>query len=287
MATTARKSWSREELLVLCNIYEKIPFGQFHARNRTLMDIAKRMGRTPGSIAMKLSNFASLDEHQKARGIKGLSGASELDRAVWTEYHRNHELLVLESEELLSRMLDFGLDGLVEITVDKGFTRHIPSGPTERFAITKLRRGQWFFRQVVLNAYGGKCALTGLDIRELLVASHIVPWSGPHGKDFPSDKVFGIQAAPLVLSHRLDVRNGIALNALHDRAFDEGFITFDKKLCMVLSPELKDRMRAEVVARHFKPYLKKPLTFPAEAAGPDPRYLEWHREWAFREVGLR
>jgi putative restriction endonuclease len=179
-------------------------------------------------------------------------------------------------------LVELGADGLVDVTAQDGVYRTFPTGPTEYTAITKLRRGQWFFRQVVLNAYGDRCALTGLNVREFLVASHIVPWSGPHGKDCPSDELFGIQAAPPVLSHRLDVRNGIALNALHDKAFDDGFITFDKKLCMVLSPHLKHLMKAEVVARHFKPYLKKPLTFPPEAAGPDPRYLEWHREWAFR-----
>lgn len=281
MATT-RKLWTRSELLILCNLYEKIPFGQLHSKNKTLIGIAEAMGRTPGSIAMKLVNLASLDERLRARGIKGLSGASELDRSVWTEYHKNYDALAVESEEELSRLMSLSDEGLVEVTAHEGAFRTFPPGPTERYGITKLRRGQWFFRQVVLNAYGDRCALTGLNVREFLVASHIVPWCGPPGKDRPADELFGIEAAPPVLTHRLDVRNGIALNALHDKAFDEGFITFDNKLRMVLSPQLKVYMKAEVVARHFKPYLNKPLSFPAEAAGPDPKYLEWHRQYAFR-----
>lgn len=72
---TIRKPWSREELLILLNIYEKIPFGMFHHDNPMLIELADRMGRTAGSVAMKLSNMASLDERLKARGIKGLSGA--------------------------------------------------------------------------------------------------------------------------------------------------------------------------------------------------------------------
>jgi hypothetical protein len=36
---------------------------------------------------MKLSNLASLDPALKLRGIKGLAGASALDRTVWTEFH--------------------------------------------------------------------------------------------------------------------------------------------------------------------------------------------------------
>ena len=286
MATT-RKPWTRDELLILCNLYEKIPFGQLHSKNKTLITVAKAMDRTPGSVTMKLGNLASLDERLQARGIKGLSGASELDRTVWAEYHgEKEEFLAIESEDLLKRLLGWSSRYTLDVTSSDGITTDVPTGPTEREAWTKLRRGQWYFRQVVLNAYGGRCALTGLSVRELLVASHIVPWSGPHGTDCPTDTVFDIQPPPLVLKHRLDVRNGIALNALHDKAFDDGFITFDKKLCMVLSPHLKHMMKAEVVARHFKPYLKKPLTFPAESAGPDPKYLEWHREWAFRSSSV-
>lgn len=36
--------------------------------------------------------------------------------------------------------------------------------------------------------------------------------------------------------HRLDPQNGIALNALHDKAFDRGLITFDTELRLVCSP---------------------------------------------------
>jgi hypothetical protein len=71
----------------------------------------------------------------------------------------------------------------------------------------KLRRGQDYFRQAVINNCGGRCALTGLAIRELLIASHILPW-GSHPEQ------------------RLDVRNGLSLTRLHDAAFDRGLIAF-------------------------------------------------------------
>ena len=59
------------------------------------------MGRTPSSLAMKLSNFASLDPVQRARGIKGLSGASKQDRDMWNEFHSHINDLGPESEQLL------------------------------------------------------------------------------------------------------------------------------------------------------------------------------------------
>ena len=77
------RRWSREELLVVLNLYEKLRFGQFHSRQPVIIEVAEKMQRTPGSLAMKLSNLASLDPKLKARGIVGLQGASNLDKAVW------------------------------------------------------------------------------------------------------------------------------------------------------------------------------------------------------------
>ena len=77
------RRWTREELLVVLNLYEKLRFGQFHSRQPVIIEIAEKMQRTPGSLAMKLSNLASLDPKLQARGIAGLKGASNLDKAVW------------------------------------------------------------------------------------------------------------------------------------------------------------------------------------------------------------
>ncbi len=261
MATT-RKAWTREELLILLNLYEKIPFGKFDQGNPVLIQIAERMGRTPGSVAMKLSNLASLDARLAARGIRGLSGASALDRTVWAEFHEQHEALVPESEALLSELLTGDADSPIEVQPELITLMQPPEGPTENMASVKVRRGQRFFRQAVLNAYGGRCAVTGLSIRELLIASHIIPWNA-------------------VEAHRLDPQNGIALNALHDRAFDRGLITFDTELRLVCSKALKDHFAHATAAQHFKAYEGKPLAIPAEAAGPKAEYLEWHRVEVF------
>ena len=77
------RRWSREELLVVLNLYEKLRFGQFHSRQPVVVEVAEKMRRTPGSLAMKLSNLASLDPNLQARGIVGLQGVSNLDKAVW------------------------------------------------------------------------------------------------------------------------------------------------------------------------------------------------------------
>jgi hypothetical protein len=55
------RTWSRDELVVAMNLYCKLPFGQLHQRNPVIIALAEKLGRTPGSVAMKLCNLASLD----------------------------------------------------------------------------------------------------------------------------------------------------------------------------------------------------------------------------------
>src|SRR5271170_4577008 len=72
-----------------------------------------------------------------------------------------------------------------------------PAGGTESKATVKIRRGQQFFRQSILTAYGVRCCISGINVPRLLVASHIRPWS-----DFPDD--------------RLNPRNGLCLSPFSD-----------------------------------------------------------------------
>ena len=118
--------------------------------------------------------------------------------------------------------------------------------------LTKARRNQDFFRRMILAAYDGNCALTGIAQPDLLIASHIVGWAEEE------------QA-------RLDPRNGILLNALHDRAFDKHLITFEDDFSLVLSPklDLNDLSR---------PFFKEArLRLPTRFL-PDPEYLRRHRD---------
>ena len=74
------------------------------------------------------------------------------------------------------------------------------------------------------------------------------------------------------------MRNGVAL---HDKAFDRGLITFDTELRLVCAPSLRDHFADATAAQHFQAFEGKPLAIPAEAAGPKPEYLAWHREEVF------
>lgn len=261
--------WTREDLLIALNLYGKLLFGQFHHNNPMIMEVASKMGRTSSSLAMKLSNLASLDPVQRARGIKGLSGASQQDREMWDEFQSNLSELAPESEQLLhdlfttdnNREVDFLERDKIRLEPSTRFTA--PSGPTEAIASVRVRRGQQFFRQTVLNAYGVRCCISGINVPRLLVASHIKPW-----RDFPNE--------------RLDPRNGLCLSSLHDAAFDAGLITLDEELNVVLSRRLKSYLPQPSLEQNFLPFEGEPIRLPEKLAEPDAGFLDYHRKEVFK-----
>ena len=122
---------------------------------------------------------------------------------------------------------------------------------TERTVVQ--RRGQSFFREMILNNYRSRCALTGIDDTRLLTASHIVGWQEDDAQRFYPE-------------------NGICLNALHDRAFDRHLISFDDDYRMIMADDLPaDSKRKLAVGA------SKRLQLP-ERFLPDPAYLEHHRQ---------
>lgn len=253
--------WTREQLLVALNLYHKLRFGQMDKRQKVIIDLADKIGRTPDAVAMKLCNLASLDPTLKLRGIMGLPGSSAMDREVWEEYHANAAELIPMAQGMFDAL--FVKDGLetTEVVPGKGIrvVRRPPMGSTESSSVTKRRIGQDYFREVVLNNYNGCCGVTGLPVRELLVASHILPWS-EHAAE------------------RLNVSNGISLNRLHDSAFDRYLISFDDELRLLLSPKLKSLLPSESVTYHFEAYEGKTLSLPTDGFPPNLSFLSSHRK---------
>lgn len=194
-----RKRWTREELALVLNLYCKLPFGKMHTHNPEIIRLSEYLGRTPGSVAMKLSNFAFWDPTLKQ---KGLSECSKLDRQVWQEFFADENLVA--QTEAISENLTQDIPASISYSAD------------DTVISAKGRKLQGFFRKTILANYGNSCCISGMKIPALLVASHIVPWN--------ADK-----------SIRLSPQNGLCLNALHDKAFDKGLITLDSSYRVVIS----------------------------------------------------
>lgn len=215
--------WTREQTIVAFNLYCKIPFNRVTSRHPEIQKVAKTIGRSVNSVKMKIGNFGSFDPELKKRGIVGLSNASKLDETVWNEFNQNWEDLAFESEKILSRFEGTDILEKMPAMADDFF---ITDG-IEKERLVKTRVNQNFFRQAVLSAYDFSCCITKINIPELLIASHIIPWSKA-AKD------------------RLNPRNGLCLNALHDKAFDKGLITITTDFKIKVSPKILTKPSASV-----------------------------------------
>lgn len=121
---------------------------------------------------------------------------------------------------------------------------------TERESVIKSRVGQSEFKENLLRD-NPCCRLCGLEMKELLIASHIKPWSQSNSKE------------------RLDFYNGFLLCPTHDALFDKGFISFADDGSIIISASLNKKFietldilqssRINVLDEHHK-------------------YLKWHRE---------
>lgn len=274
---TERKAWSQDELLIVFRLYCRTPFGRLHQRNPEIIELAKLIGRTPGAVAMKACNFASLDPQQQARKIKALGNVSRADRELWEAFLDDSEGVAHKAETAYSSLTGQEVeDYLPELdsavtssgkkrTVKKlalGDELKMPSGATEKNVLVKTRRVQSFFRAAVLTSYDNRCALTGLAIPELLNASHIIPWSVDEKR-------------------RADPRNGICLNALHDRAFDRGLISFDENLRVIVSSKINSTEDCDLYRSQLVALSGCSLRLP-ERFQPESTAVEYHREKVFR-----
>lgn len=122
----------------------------------------------------------------------------------------------------------------------------------------KRRIGQEIFRKMLLDIYHSKCCLTGIDVPDVLRASHIIPWS---------ERV----------KTRLNPENGLCLSATYDAAFDRHLISFDEDYRLVLSPALKEEYTSEAFKTHFRNFEGKPITLPS-IYQPSQEFLSSHRE---------
>lgn len=253
-----RKNWTREELILAINLYCQLPFGRLHRGNPEVIKLANLINRTPSAVAYKLVNFASFDLSLKARGIKGASNASKLDKEIWDEFFNNIATLSYESEKLLAKYNHTTLDKIIEI--DENIL--IKEGKTKE-AIIQVRVNQAFFRNTILAAYNNTCCITGIQQPDLLIAGHIKPW--------------GIDE-----KNRLNPQNGIAINALHDKAFENGLMTILPNYKIQISSILKKQNKNEAIIDYFLKYDGREIILPSKFL-PNTEFLEYHNEERFKK----
>ncbi len=172
-------------------------------------------------------------------------------------YAQNLEALhdtgqVTEEVDLLNRIA-----AASEVVAQDEITGHV--GQPRRYAVTQTRRAlrSIDFRARVLSAYEHRCAMCGVQLK-LVEGAHILPVQQPDSTD--------------------DTSNGIALCALHHRAYDRSLVTFQANYEIRISESTVSELReAELVdgLQGFREHLRDIIILPAEhRSRPNTTFVE-------------
>ena len=194
--------------------------------------------------------------------IESLSD-EEMERPIWEKYPNSREYFVgmydradapnrLGTTLNVSRAVTF-----IEETLDRIDTRpaedvNLPEDDARERVMREIvkRQGQQEFRQRLLEAYQGRCAITDSSTVEVLEAAHIRPFNGPETNKLP---------------------NGLLLRSDLHTLFDMGFIT--------ISPEMKVSVSDSLPAE-YRNFDGKDLALPPRTQDrPSKLLLDKHRTW--------
>jgi putative restriction endonuclease len=249
--------WNREETILAYYLYCQIPFGKLSKTNDRIIELASLLGRTPSSVALKIFNLAHHDSKLIEQNVVAMAHGSKLDKEISDEFNNDWGELSFQAGNILTKFKENVNPTKVSDNVQ------FPYGG-EYDTVTKARINQSFFRNAVLATYNNKCCITGVPIPELLIASHIKPWSASDEK-----------------TERVNPCNGISLNAFHDSAFDQGFITIDKNYIIRTSSEVQKLYKDGAVKDLLLHYENTMIELPQRFI-PEQSFLEYHNDVIFR-----
>ncbi len=248
---TVSDHWTRKQLLAVFNLYLKLPPGKLDPSNKEIGNFASLIGKSDSSVAMRLNNFAFVDPYNKQHGTIGLKEGSAQIQAIWDEFIANQEDLIYESESVIA---DYQHKTLEETNSDVDFQVSDLKGEYKIRSI-KTRVNQNVFRKMILKTYANRCAISGLNQPELLIAGHIVPWA-------------------VNKEERLNPENGICLSHLYDRAYETGLICIDTNYKVLISKRLKEEVSKDFFQRFFGHFEYQSIQLP-KTYQPKKEFLEY------------
>ena len=192
----------------------------------------------------------------------GLLHGSKLDKSVCLDFLDNWDALIIEVEIIKQNLGLSIISNKNEISDD---VIKIPLG-MDKLSQQKIRIGQSFFRRAILSAYSNRCCITGIDIPNLLRASHIKPWKDSND-----------------INEKTNPQNGILFNALHDTAFDKGYITISTDYKIIVSPQIYEY--GEKTRFYFSSLSGQQICLPNRFL-PSKTFIEYHNNVIFKNKAL-
>lgn len=224
------------------NLYEHIIyFNEF-----ILFDKPFRLSKNGQKLPNLNSEIAWHNEYNMFREWKLVKNDKDIDLTEnLIKYFLSFEHKIIYNLKIKTKNFEIKEEEMIKDTV----------GDTEKEIIIKARIGQSKLRDILLSERK-KCELCGINKKELLIASHIKPWS-------QSEK-----------EERLDLNNVFLLCSMHDTLFDKGYISFDEFGNIIISSELDEINR---VYSNINPNMKIKINENIK------KYLEYHRNYIFKK----
>lgn len=140
---------------------------------------------------------------------------------------KNHELLIKNNHDILAENEEF--EKTVKSIIDDAKKNGIKVEDLEGYISTYINARnsavQKRFKDELMSEFNGKCALCAVNKKELLIASHILPY----------------HKCPTV-NEMIDKNNGLLLCITHDALFDKKYISFDQEGKIIISKEIDEKM---------------------------------------------
>ena len=154
-------AWSREDIIIAYALYCVTPLGKINPSNKVIQQVAEIIPHSVASIVMRMRNFQYIDPKVSS----GLKNIAKADRMIYEEFKHDWGSLSLEAETLTGLAI-FDSSPLQGAKPLSSLTNH-----------GRVSRERHFFKQAVLAAYDDRCFISGCALPQMLVASHIKPYS--------------------------------------------------------------------------------------------------------------
>lgn len=240
--------WTRDEYIVTLDLYLNYPDLVEDESDPQIREVASLIGRTPGSVALRLANYRYLDP----ANTEGMSHVGKACKQIWEEYHNNERELAREASNLKKQLADTTKTS-PERSESSENDSQIEIG--ESTALDTARHGQSDFRSILLERYANQCLVCDVQEPGLLIAGHILPWA-----EFDDE--------------RSDPANGILLCYTHHEAFDLGMFTLSKEYECIPRPDFEPT--SEFLRRTIWERRGARIEFPHEP--PSREHLKRHND---------
>lgn len=221
-----KEKWTDEEMILTLYIYLTHDPDELRKNSKFLINFCERlnmftgMNRSPDSIEMRISNYKSVDPLYKKVGLaNGGKNVSEF----WNKYHNKLDYM----SELYNKFVNSTYKAVSDESVkelDSIVKSYVCDNVNEKDSFIEstinVRNGaiQRIFRDNLIIEFNQKCALCDINKKNLLISSHILPYSKCKNK-----------------SDMVNHFNGLLLCPNHDALFDKRLISFDRNGKIIIS----------------------------------------------------